>query len=251
MTQTQSQIIETETTTSAIEVSHTISAPLVVLAHGIVAEAAGLVEAAGHIEAVDADNLAAANEIAADLARLGKEIETQRKDIKAPVLKLGKAIDKAAKDVTDKLDKSKRALAGKIADHVRAIEAERRRIEAENRRKIEEAQAAAEASERARAEASKPGLLGRMLGRTEQEPEPEIARPIPVALEAVPDRVRSAVSVRKVKQLQILDETAIPMSLAGVRLWSVNEAAITKLLRAGVPVPGCELIEVEQTAVRS
>ena len=236
--------------TAIATVDHSIEAPLVVLDPDVLMRAEVLVESAKMFDGIDEANLEAADNTLREIAGLEKEIEKSRKAVKGPVLDLGKAIDKAAKEAGIPLTKAKKDLSEKVAVHVRAVEAERRRIEEENRRKIEEAQRKADEERKKREEAAKPGLLGRIMGK-EPEPVPEPTAPIPVALEQEPEKVRSAVSIRTVKKLQIIDENQIPREIGGVKLWKLDETALTKILKAGIPVPGAALVDVEQLATRS
>jgi septal ring factor EnvC (AmiA/AmiB activator) len=232
-------------------VSHEIASPLVVLDQEIVDKAVDLSVAVGQIEKVDESNLEDADELASNLAKLQRQIETNRKEAKSPVLQLGKAIDGAAKPTTDLIKASKKRISSMIAVHINEREEERRRIEAENRRKIEEANRKAEEARRERERKAKPSLLDKVMGK-EPEPEPSTPpAPIPVALEKPPEKVKSSVSVRTVKTVEIVDESRIPIEVNNTRLWILDRAAIRRLALAGVPIPGVKVVEVQQTATRA
>ena len=81
-----------------------------------------------------------------------------------------------------------------------------------------------------------------------QMPEP-VAIPIVRQMEYAP--IKSAAVTRKtVRRLVIADAALVPREVAGVPLWVIDEAAVTKLLKAGIAVPGAVLEETETIAAK-
>ncbi len=83
----------------------------------------------------------------------------------------------------------------------------------------------------------------------------ETLKPIRVEPVAVQAPVRSGVAVRQVPKLRIYDAALIPRAIrvgdADIVLLVPDTQAITALLKAKVPVPGCLLEVVAETASKA
>ncbi len=248
---------------------HSLASPMVVIDSALAKSVDKCILTASCFDTIGELNIDHANEAIRDIAILAKEIEENRVQIKKPVDELVRRIQQAAKSVSVPLDRAKRELEGKIGAHLEAVEWERERIETANAKRIEEAR---QEQERKRQEEEAAALerqveknkkqrrfgLGTLLGikepEADPEPEPVPATPAPaiaVPLEKVPERVQSPVQIRKREVLQITDRTLIPLEVAGVQLMKPDEAAITRLLKARVPVPGCKLVDKTSHATRT
>lgn len=245
-------------TTTGI-VRHTVPAPEVVVIdeeHRLAVEDA--CARADAIERVDATNLALADEIVAEQARMGRQIVEDYRAVKDPIVALGRAVDRAKRDVYDQLNRSKIRLAGLVADHHEALERERRRVEAENRRRIE--QAKREAAEEQAALAREVEALAaqgvetdedrRALRELTVEQDASAQRHAIVPLASPPEAPRSNVVRRKIPKVEIVDPSRIPHQINGLELMRPVEANIKKLLSAGVEVPGARLVETRSLATR-
>lgn len=182
-----------------------------------------------------------ADALCAEIRELRKSLEESRKAAKAPVLELGKSIDAVAKRAGQPLDDAYNILSGRIISYQR--EQERKR--AEIRRAAEEAdrkqREERQRKEREAAEAAE------VFGQPAPEPTPE-PEPAAVAVAPQPEAPKSAsVTTRKVYSVAVDDETAIPMDVAGIRLWTLDEKAVLRVLKMGGKVPGCRLVEEERT----
>jgi hypothetical protein len=160
--------------------------------------------------------------------------------VKAPALAVCRQIDEIAKPVTTGLLEQRKALELRIAAWTTA---ENARIEAENRARRE----AALAEER-RLEAARAADLCPL-------DDPDTLKPIRVEAPAAAPLVRSGVTVRLVPKLRIDDPAAIPRSIrvgdADIVLMVPDTQAITALLKAKVPVPGCRMESVPETAAKA
>lgn len=93
---------------------------------------------------------------------------------------------------------------------------------------------------------------------TTSAPPPPLRAPEPVAVVVpvrpvhVPEPARPAsVTARKVQRLRILDATLVPVEIGGAMIRPVDERAVLALMKAGVKVPGCEIVEEESVVTRS
>jgi hypothetical protein len=242
-----------------VSVDHSIERPLVILDSSVLARVSDLVSIAETFDVIGEANFSEADGALKTIAKLLKDIEKDRKTVKAPVLDLEKAIDKAAKAATAPLSKAKQDLSGRVAAYVRAVQEERRRVAAENQRKIDEENRKAEerrrqeeAERRKREEADKRTLAERIVaGSGPSEPKPEPPRPQPVQLEKPPEEVKSSVSIRKKPKPHVFDRRLIPWEIAGETLLEVDMAAVKRLRKKGIDVPGIAWIEEEELATRS
>lgn len=211
----------------------------------------------------DVQSLADAEEGYRLIDALGKSIAESRLEITRPVDDFKKQIMEAERKATIPLLEAKTGLAQKIAKF-RAEEQARRdeaarlaRIEAERvaaieRKRLQDEQAAhikKAQEERAAAEA-KAKQEAEMFG-TEVDisilPEVPVEREVVVIPQqlavAAPDMGRSAVRQVVKKKLVIDDASRVPDEIAGKPLWILDEKAVDKLLRAGIAVPGCRLVD--------
>jgi hypothetical protein len=193
-----------------------------------------------------------------EIAKMRKDLEANRKTLKAPVLELGREIDGAANGALDELDVGKEALERVVQRLDAAERQERERIEAENRRAMEEALRKADAERAAKeaeiAELTKDASTPEDL-RAAAELEVEVVHVVNahavVELAAIPEKTRTPVSTRMVKEVKIIDPDLIPDRMNGLELKKLVESNIKKLLIAGVDVPGAKLVEVPQLQTRT
>lgn len=257
-----------------LTVRHEIPAPLEVLPSDLGLKAQNLTTAAKVLEVVDAATFETANRILMDMHGAAKAIETRRVEMKKPITKLGKAIDGVCANVADPLDLAKRSLQGRVLSYQRAEQekaakaqreaeakaaAERAAAEAERARLQAEADAkhAAEvAAAQAKAEAEARELEA-VLGKpvevkvAEVAPAPKIAAFVPAPtppITAAPVKA-AAIQTRRVKKVVIDDERAVPAYVGGECLRPIDSGAVRRALEAGVAVPGCRIVEVEEVGM--
>lgn len=187
-----------------------------------------------------------ADALCGEIRELRKRLEESRKGAKAPVLALGKSIDEVAKRAGQPLDDAYNILSGRILTYQR----EQERKQAEIKRAAEEAdrkqREERERKERERAEAAQ------IFGDPEPAPEPEA--PAPQERAVAPPVVApksKTVTTRKAYRVAVDDESAIPMDVAGIRLWTLDRSAVLRVLKMGGKVPGCRLVEDELTVGRA
>ena len=198
-------------------------------------------------------------------AGAAKQIEAERKRLKAPILDLGRQLDDAAGealapffalkgDLGRKLMAYQDAENARRADEARRVAAARAAAEAEARRQQAEADRIREeaaAQQRAAKESAPSDALPWELPAAVAVVVPERTTIIPEYVPPAPAPLKSsAVKRTTVKRLVIENAALIPPMVAGVALWSLDDAAVTKLLRAGIAVPGCHLEETEIIAAK-
>lgn len=129
---------------------------------------------------------------------------------------------------------------------------------AEQERKRREAE---EAARRAREEAAQKALDQAVAleqeGKHEQAAaaleEADIMAATPVAV-AQPVTPTKGVTTKKVWEVQIVDPSAVPVSIAGIVIRPVDEMAIKKLANSSkgqISIPGVRIIEKVQTILRT
>lgn len=199
-----------------------------------------LMLAAAQARCTDAETHQAAEAIHAQLKAAEKELEATRVAVKAPALAVCRQIDEIAKPFTTGLLEQRKALEQRIAAWTSA---ETARINEANRLAREKALA-----EERRLEAERAADLCPL-------DDAETLKPIRVAPVEILAPVRSGVTVRQVPKLRIDDPAAIPRAIrvgdADIVLLVPDEKAITALLKAKVPVPGCRLEMVAETASKA
>lgn len=235
---------------SAITVKSTIPAEVVALTQETIEARDALIDQAiDFLRApITADNHAAASSVYTSCGKLKIAVEKERKRLKAPVLDLGRALDAAAEEATGPLADVEAKLSKHIREYERArdeaIEAERRRREEEARRLQAEADArAAEERRKAQEQAELDALPG------EAPAVVPVTEHLPVRVEPAPmaPAPKSAVRAKLVPKLVIEDESKIPFTINGIRLWKEpDEKGILAMHAVGIAVPGTRVEMVEQ-----
>lgn len=220
-----------------------VAAPLIVLKSETMQQIDSLVIAADSLEVNDEFGRMAADDLFTKIRALEAGIEKQRTEIKAPVLKLSQAIDAAVKQPALTLATARKNLGERILAYQREQERLRREAEEKARREQAAAEAKRKAEEQARmAQEAELRKKGMPIPPPAPAPVVQPVRPIPVP---PPVTKSSAVTTAKQKVLVIVDKRQIPWEIGGVELLVPDEAAIKRLLTAGVSVPGCRIEERE------
>lgn len=260
-------------------VEHHLGTEILVLSPAVVARVEAARTLLASITITDADTLKAKDAAFKSLRDLRAEIEEERLKVKRPVLALASAIDEAAKPALAAIDGD--VAAGKTAIEVwNAAERKRHaeavaKAEADAREKQRLADVAAkEAADKAAAElaekrkadqaererqAKVDAELAELMGTAPAEPEP--APPAPIIAPTAPPPVQrtivapaavaaptlsKAVTSRTEKRAHLADPALIPhqVTAADGTVYVLREyrtAEITRALKAGCAVPGCEL----------
>lgn len=233
------------------------------------------------------ETLGESDALVREIALLLRGLEAERKRLVAPALALQRAVNAAAESEAGRLDAAKRTIEAGHARVRREVEAAQREAEAARRRAEAEAAAAIrarqEAEARARADqaereralaacatdthspedkAALAELEAQAEARAQQEAQRVAAADLAArsaaaeaymaSMEAQPAALpKTSVVVRKVLRLRVTDATLVPDVVHGVSIKRIDERALEKLLRAGVTVPGAELVEVEETGTRA
>lgn len=234
-----------------LSIDNPLPSRIIVLSQEVLAEANALSERAAALTITDTDTMAVGDQVYRDLATLSKRIEAERQRLKAPILELGRSLDSCAKAAMEPMEAARAALGSRIAVFVKE----------ENRRREEERKRIAEEQARQQRERDE-----RERRRLEEE-----ARQVPDSFDALPDEstvvitrepepapmpivanVKShAVRKKTVTTLIIGDRSKIPLEVGGVPLWTLDEKAVERLLKAGVQVPECRLEKTEDTAAKA
>ena len=248
-------------TTQAVETK--LSTVLVVADRAQVVRIEGLCSRARTFPAITESNIAQADAILRELTAAGRDIEGTRKTLKAPLLRLGKQIDALAKSIRGPIADAREFLELGISTAQESIEARRlaaeaaarleaARLETERQRaelaRAEALQAQSEREEIIAANAARHG--GPSLDVPPSVEIPEVVEPTPVAIVA-PAPFKSSVVTRRSVALEIDDPSQIPYQIGGGEpLYTPNEAAIKRAIRAGLSVPGCRLVGTKITGSR-
>lgn len=236
---------------AAITIANPLPKTLVALSQEAIDRVDTLVEqsiALGAKPLVDLDAYNVADALHRSLHDMERELEKQRQLIKAPVLDLGRQIDGAAKAQAEALVEAKRRVAVRVREYQ---DAENRRRE-EARRKAEQEAREEEARRNAELEAKRAAEAEAAAWETPpDEPAPaapeafdgEIVRPVAPA--PTPAPLKSSVRKQTVKRLVIDDASKIPRELNGVPLLVPDEKQIALVMKAGIAVAGCRLVEEE------
>ena len=248
---------------NAITIPNPLPSVLVAISGDALAQIAALESQAAGLTAIDTvDAYKAADEVVAQVVRVLKDLEAERKRIKAPILDLGRQIDEAAGEAVTGLTMVKSRLGTLLLAYQQA----------ENRRREEERQRLAEAARIAEAENARIAELNRQeLARvaalnasaTEVAPWEEAAgyeAPALIPVVEIPGHYErqmaaaplksSAVVAKTIKRVEITDASLVPRELSGVQLWSLDLKVIEKLAKAGVQIPGVTITEVHVTAAK-
>ena len=257
---------------AALTITHHIAAPLEVVPSDLGLKAQNLTQAIQVLEVVDAATFEAGNRLLVEAHQAAKDLEAARVRLKKPITDLGREIDRIVASVADPLGAAKRSMQGKVAAYQRKLQAEADAIrrEAEEKARIEREAAekerqrlqaiadadhaakVAELKAKAAAEATElEAILGRPVEAKPVEvgPAPKIelpATPAPATVAVVAPAKPSAVQIRTVQKLVIDDEAAVPAYVSGINVRPIDTAAVKKLLAAGVTVPGCRMVAVEE-----
>jgi hypothetical protein len=217
--------------------------------------ALALIEQAGCCEPVDVPTLEVANKVFCEIDQLAKDIAAKRMELTRPLDALKRQIIEVERQATDPLAAARQNLGRRVVACQR--EMERRREEeaakarAEAERKAAEIRAAQEAERKAAEELreQEAALFG-----VASTPEPE-QRPDPIVdllPPAPPPAPKAAAMVAKRQTAEVYDPAALIAEackdggrIHGRLVVVVDEAAVLALLKAGCPVPGARLIEVE------
>ncbi len=246
---------------AALIVQHDIAAPAVeVIPLVLVQHVDAALALSKGFTTVSKDNIDRANTVVMRLHALSKDVTNQVDRIKKPLNQLLSAVRECGARAEAPLLEAKASLQGKIgyynAEVKRAEEAERARVAAEQR-KADEAAAAeqrrlvAEAKAKAELQAKQiEELIGEAV-EVKPEPVPEVKAAVIVPTVIIPAKP-SAVVTRKETRLVIDNPKAVAQAyqIGGEVLVTVNNAAVRRLLDAGVAVPGARLEVVETTAMR-
>lgn len=253
---------------SAVLIANPLPQQIVALSEEAAATVAGLIRQGDALVTVTtADEYEAADQVLGQVVRALRDIEAERKRIKAPITELARALDDAAGEAIAplagiKVELGRKVLAYQTAENARRAEELRRAAEA---RAAAEAKARAEQAEanRIREEAEARRIEAEMaqeqlppaaeLAPWEQpEPLPEVPDAVVILPEyvapAAPLLKSSSVIRKTVKRVEITDPAAVPRELHGVPLWILDIKQIEKLAKAGLPIPGVTVSEVEQIA---
>lgn len=238
-------------------VTHDLPAQLIALKQEELDEAMALCERAhflqiGDPESADfADAFAKANALYREIQTKEKALDGGRLDIGRKLLAVKKQLDDSVKAATEPLADQRARLGNRIA----AADAALRELHARRQREAEEA--ARKEEERLRAEAEAKRLAEHAKAIEEAPPweappqlEPLDGQAIvrPVAPAYVPPPPKSAVRSVTRKVLKVTDPTKIPRDIAGTPLWVLDTKTVERLLRAGIVIPGAELVAETSTA---
>jgi hypothetical protein len=241
--------------TTAVVVRHELPAEIVAIDPALLIQARDLSEKAGGLQVTDNASLEIGNDLYKAIDFLAKAIASQRLDITRPIDALKKAIIAAEESATAPLLAAKKDLGERIV----ACQRELRRIHEEAQRKAQ-AEAEEKAREEAkRLEAERQAKIAAQKAQAEEAaalgldldeapaPEPPPVVVVPVVIPpTIPEPPKAAARVSIRQKLEIFDESLIPIAHAGVILRTPDPKAIEKLLKAGVQVPGCRLVSIEQ-----
>lgn len=188
-------------------------------------------------------------------AAFRKGLEAARKAAKEPSLREGKGIDGVAAAVDAPIEAALRVASAAVLAVKRQVEQARAAAEAARRKAEQEAEERERIllAERLRLAAT-PELVGELAALAELEAEHREAgaQAYLASLDAVPDDLGTmAVNSRKVWTLVVDDLDAVPCIVAGVCIRPVDEAAVRRLLRAGVSIPGLRWVEEQGSSTRA
>jgi hypothetical protein len=245
-------------TTNAVVLTHDIPNPIRLDA-GMVAEAEATIAALEKYSEATDENAAQIEHLTRSVATSERKLEDDRKTLKRGPLELGRRIDAACNDLGTRLNLAKRRGAAildarqqrKLAEARAAEEAQRRAVE-EAARIAEERRMADEAALAALQASGEPLTPEEAVVVAELEAEATVQRELQavVPLPVVPAVPKSAAGRSMVDELVITDEDAIPRSINGIPLFKRDDAAIKRILKAGIKLPGCHLEKKPQLSVR-
>ena len=220
------------------------------------------VEVAQSMEITTSADAEEATEYLGDLARLAKDVEERRKELKAPFIKWGKEIDEHAKKLSVPIAEARALVEPKLLAYRKAAQ---ERIDAENARAAEELRIQQElADEKARKEAEAAAAkLAEAQATGDAEQVQEAAHELAVAAEVQTidpepyapieqeNTIRASngasANVRKTWKATVVDPFEVPREYL-----AINEKAINAAVKAGVrEIPGVVIEQVEGLAIRT
>ncbi len=263
--------------TDSTIIKHDLPAPYEVISSGMAADIEAVIANASLFTKIEsAEDADVANHAAVQLHAVHKAVLAHAEQVKKPLNQLIKAVRECLDRAEVPLANAKQTLQRKIADWNTAqqkliaeaqakADAERRAAEAaaaaEQKRLQDEANAkAAEANRLAREKAEAAAKEAEELIGGTVAPEPvkevraEVIAPVRVAAvtTVVPVAAPSAVVTKQVRKLDIFDMKALAQAycVGGIVLVEPREADIKRAMEAGLTVPGCRMILVDQVASR-
>lgn len=189
-----------------------------------------------------------------EAAEIGKDIKRRAKMVQDLFAPIKAAAHEAHRVACDR----ERAMLSPLQDAEKRIKGLMSAYTAEQERKRREAE---EAARRAREEAARKALEEAVAleqqGKQEQADaaleEADIMAATPVAV-AQPVTPTKGVTTKKVWEVQIVDPSAVPISVAGIVIRPVDEMAIKKLANTSkgqISIPGVRIVEKVQTILRT
>ena len=189
-----------------------------------------------------------------EAAEIGKEIKRRAKmvaDLFKPIKEAANKAHKAAcdreKEMLAPLKDAENAIKNSMSAY--AMEQERKRRAAEEAARRAQEEAARKALEEAVALEEK----GNTAAAEAALEEAQVMAETPV-IAAAPTPAAKGVTSKKVWEVQIVDPSAVPVSIAGIVIRPVDELAIKKLAnscKGQISIPGIRIIEKVQTILRT
>ena len=194
-----------------------------------------------------------AGELLKQVKAMQKRIVDYWEPLRVSAKKSYDAVLARKKQMLDPVDKAEKALKAEMGRYTleqqRKAEEERRRAEEEQRRLIREEM------ERKLAEAASLEAQGNAQGADMAMAEAEVLDQIEVVQSVVePEKPKvQGVSSQRSWSIRVSDESAVPVSIVGVVIRPVDEAAILRLVKATkgkIEIPGVEIKEEVITRVK-
>lgn len=232
---------------SAITIQNTLPAVLVAISAEARDQIAKLEAQAADIMAITtAEEYAEADQVLAQVVKVIRDLETERKRIKGPILDLGRQLDEAASEAGTGLLAIKATLGQRLLVFQQA----------ENARREEERKRLAEAARLAEIENARIAALNATAAEAAPWEEPAAILPVvelPGNYEqqiAARPLKSSAVVAKTIKRVEITDPALVPRELNGVQLWIIDTKAVEKIAKTGQHIPGVTVTEVQITAAK-
>ncbi len=256
--------------TAALTVKHDIAAPAYeVVPAAMVAHVEEVIALAAPIVIVDAASADAANKVMLQLHNVSKEVANHGDKVKRPL----NAIIKAVRDCLERAEGPLLAEKRKLQEKIAAWDREQRRLREEAQAaaaeelRVAQAKAAAETKrlqDEANARAAEANRLAQERAKEAEEliggpvvaevVKAEVVAPVKVAAPTtvVPVAAESSVVIKQMPRIECFDPRALAAAyeVGGLILVEPNMALVKQLMDAGIAVPGCRRIMVEQVAAR-
>lgn len=180
------------------------------------------IKAAEEIVVKTDDQMLAAGDVRKKIKVVGKMIKDKKEAITKPLNDALKQVRELFRPLEDGYEQAESLIASKMLEYQKLVDAEKRRIEAEAQKKLDDAARDLEA--------------GKI---TEKEAE-KIEKKVETKLEKAPEVIKKSDSfhTRTVKKFRIVDEALIPREYL-----FVDEVKIRRAMLANVPVAGVEYYE--------